>query len=200
MKSLWRNKRLSALLLTGALLIGVFSAAVPASAENEDTLYVTQVEGTTLSTDENSETISIRTVEDLLEMAEGCRLDSWSVGKIFVLENDLELDGSGFEPIPSFGGSFRGQGHTISGLSVKGSYAPAGLFAELQACGEIRDLTVTGTVEPAGSSEYVGGIVGRNAGSITNCRFYGTVTGSSCTGGIVGINLSTGRTALCDSE
>lgn len=59
--------------------------------------------------------ITITTVADLLELTRNCSLDTWSQGKTVRLAADLDLTGAAFTPIPTFGGTFDGQGHTISG-------------------------------------------------------------------------------------
>ena len=66
-------------------------------------------------------TITIATAEDLKELAIQCTLDSWSQGRIVRLQAAIDLSGTDFTPIPTFGGTFEGQGHTISGLSITGS-------------------------------------------------------------------------------
>lgn len=77
---------------------------------------------------DDSDTIYIYDAEDLLELAEYCRLDTWSQGKTVILKADISLDGMDYQPIPSFGGTFDGEGHTISGLSITESIIPAGIF------------------------------------------------------------------------
>ena len=62
-----------------------------------------------------SETVFLRTPEDWTAFVQSCRLDAWSQGKTVRLENDLDL--SGLESVPTFGGTFDGGGHTIKGLS-----------------------------------------------------------------------------------
>ena len=74
------------------------------------------------------ETFHIGTVDDLLQMADSCRLDSWSKNRTVYLDADLELTGSGFAGIPSFSGVFEGQGHTISGLSLVDDGSVIGFF------------------------------------------------------------------------
>ena len=74
-----------------------------------------------LALNQEGGTITIATAEDLKELAVQCTLDSWSQGKTVVLTDDINLSGSGFTPIPTFGGTFDGQGHTISGLTITGS-------------------------------------------------------------------------------
>lgn len=76
--------------------------------------------------------ITIRTPEDLVELSRRCSLDSWSRGKTVVLSADLDLSDVEFSSIPTFGGTFDGQGYTISGLTITGSGNVRGLFRYLQ--------------------------------------------------------------------
>lgn len=149
--------------------------------------------------EEESETIHIRTLDDLREMAENCRLDTWSQGKTFVLEDDLVLDETAeeFLPIPSFGGTFEGGGHSISGFTLEGEDSRAGLFDTLQAEGLVNQLTVVGRVKPGGDSDTIGGIVGINYGTLNGCSFEGSVEGDVSVGGIVGINETSGQVVGC---
>ena len=78
------------------------------------------------------ETFHIGTVDDLLQLADSCRLDSWSKNRTVYLDADLELTGSGFAGIPSFSGVFEGQGHTISGLSLVDDGSVIGFFRYVQ--------------------------------------------------------------------
>ena len=73
-------------------------------------------------------TITIKTVEDLMDLSRNCTLDTWSRGKTVILENDLDLQRTDFTPIPTFGGTFQGNGHKISGLKLGGSGNVRGLF------------------------------------------------------------------------
>lgn len=96
--------------------------------------------------------IHIQTQEDLRALAENCRLDAWSQGKTVILDNDLVLDetAEAFLPIPTFGGTFEGNGHTISGFSLDGENARAGLFDTLQESAVINRLAVAGQVTSSG--------------------------------------------------
>ena len=60
--------------------------------------------------------IWLSTPEDILTLAENCVSDAWSRNKVVVLKNDIDLSGVDFVPIPTFGGTFLGQGFTVSGL------------------------------------------------------------------------------------
>lgn len=119
------------------------------------------------------ETFHIGTVDDLLQLADSCRLDSWSKNRTVYLDADLELTGSGFAGIPSFSGVFEGQGHTISGLSLVNDGSVIGFFRYVQQGANVRDLVIRGRSLPTGSRSTVGGIAGSNAGTLHNCRFEG---------------------------
>ena len=128
------------------------------------------------------ETFHIGTVDDLLQLADSCRLDSWSKNRTVYLDADLELTGSGFAGIPSFSGVFEGQGHTISGLSLVDDGSVIGFFRYVQQGANVRDLVIRGRSMPTGSRSTVGGIAGSNnkrndkAASIEGGNVTGTVT------------------------
>lgn len=146
---------------------------------------------------ENTVTITISKAEDLCQLAKDCALDAWSRDKTVVLTAGLDLTGADFTPIPTFGGVFDGQGHAISGLSLTASGSTVGLFRYVQPGAAVRNLTVKGTVAPEGTRSTVGGIAGRNAGTLQNCAFSGTVRGESAVGGIAGHNEAQGQIIGC---
>ena len=127
-----------------------------------------------------------------MTLSESCKLDTWSEGVTVELEADVSLEGVAFSPIASFSGTFHGNGHTISGLSLSEGLSLAGLFQRVQKDALIEDLNVSGTVKASSTCEAVGGLAGRNAGTIENCTFSGNVAGSSTTGGLVGQNTADG--------
>ena len=145
-------------------------------------------------------TIHIRNAEDLMELSESCKYDAYSRDKTVLLDNDIDLTGATFTPIPTFGGVFNGQGHQISGLSLSGDGAHMGLFRYVQAGGTVQDLTVTGTVDSAGTLTEIGAIVGTNMGTVTGCTFSGSISGKNNVGGIAGTNEATGMIYNCKSE
>ena len=63
--------------------------------------------------------IYLSTADDVLTLAENCIDDNWSIGKTVVLENDIDMSDVVFRGIPTFGGTFYGQGYVISGLSAE---------------------------------------------------------------------------------
>ena len=194
------NRKVSALFLVLIMLFSLITPVFAAEAEEDSKETETTEETQPQETKTPYEVIYIRNVDDLLELADNCRLDTWSQRKMVVLQTDLSLENTEFLSIPSFGGVFNGNGHTISGLYITGSVTPAGFFGQLQVTGVIKNLTVSGTVVPSGDASYVGGIVGENYGTITDCNFTGNITGSSSVGGIAGVNAVTGKIVGCESS
>ena len=90
----------------------------------------------------NAREIHIYSADDLVQLSKSCKLDTYSQGKTVYLDNDVDLSGSDFVPIPTFGGTFEGQGHTVSGLELSGDASHMGLFRYVQAVGTVRDLKV----------------------------------------------------------
>ncbi len=146
------------------------------------------------------EQISIRTIEEFLDFGDNCVSETYSKGKYFVLEADLNLQGTDFRPIPVFAGTFDGQGHGIAGLSVHSSGSGLGLFRYVQENATVKDLNVQGTLAPEGSRENVGGIAGVNRGTIENCTFEGRITAQKALGGIAGCNQESGVIRDCENR
>ena len=135
--------------------------------------------------------------EAFLAFAEACCEESYSLGRVFELACDVDLAGTGFEPIAYFAGTLNGNGHTVSGLSVTRAGSRMGLFRRTGQQAAIYDLNVAGAVLPAGTRQSIGGLVGEHAGSLVSCSFSGEVSGVSDVGGVVGRNTSTGRVSGC---
>lgn len=173
-----RNKGLSALL--AAVMLIQLLAPVAWAAEGD--------------------TITIHTAEELAQLSRNCALDSWSQDKTVCLAADIDLTGTDFQAIPTFGGTFDGGGHTISGLSLTGSGNTQGLFRYLQSGGIIRDLNVEGNLAPTDFRDTVGGIVGDNQGQILRCTFRGSVSGKTDVGGIAGCNRTGGQVISCTAS
>lgn len=142
--------------------------------------------------------IRISNAEELKAFAADCRLDTWSQNKKVYLTADIDLAGENFVSIPTFGGYFDGQGHTISGFYVHKPLSYVGLFNYTQESAVIANLKVEGTVRPGGKQMVVGGIVGDNSGILLNCVFDGVVEANDYVGGIAGYNEISG--VLMDSE
>ena len=114
------------------------------------------------------------------------------------LEGDWEPIGKAtntYKDYVAYGGTFDGDGHTISGLSINATTAYQGLFGYVKG-GEIKDLTVAGSVTTSTtSSAYAAGIVGYGSPvTIENCVNQATVTATKkgYIAGIVGYTSTTG--------
>lgn len=144
------------------------------------------------------ETMYISTVDDFLEFAANCYIDSWSVNKKIVLRNNLDFTGREFVMVPVFAGEFDGNGHTISGIDFTGESYVTAIFRYVEENGVIDSLNVKGNIAALDEQECVGGIVGSNYGTIKNCSFEGTVNGKNTIGGIAAFNKSTGVIKKCE--
>ena len=169
-------KRLTAIVLCVLLLAQLLPAAWAAETPEEE---------------------RIATVEEFLHFADACVLESYSVGRVFSLTADIDLSDSGFEAIPYFAGTLKGNGHAILGLRLTGEGSRQGLFRSLGPDALVQNLMVRGTVAPGGSRCYVGGLVGENQGTLQGCSFEGSVSGLDNVGGLVGENAASGQIRDC---
>ncbi len=149
---------------------------------------------------EQENVININSLRDFIELADDCSLDTFSQGKTVQLNCDIDVSDSGFTSIPTFGGVFNGNGHTVSGLTISKAGSAQGLFRYIQQDGQVLDLNVSGAVRASGSKKKLGGIAGVNYGRIVNCTFSGTVDGQESVGGIAGINEPSGYIKGCRSS
>lgn len=99
--------------------------------------------------------------------------------------------GAGFAPIGSasapFTGSLNGLGHHISGLTIKRpSSSAVGLFGTVGLTGAVHNIGLLGG--SVGANVYVGALVGRNKGRLSNVFAVSTVNGGAMVGGLVGYN------------
>lgn len=145
-----------------------------------------------------SRDIFIRTPQDLLQLASNCGVDAYSKDRQVHLLNDLDMTGLMFEGIPTFGGTFLGNDHSISGIRINGRGSNQGFFRYIQKDGVVKNLHVIGEVATTGSQSRLGGIVGVNHGMIKGSSFAGHVEGSERIGGIAGVNDRTGK--ILDSQ
>ena len=134
--------------------------------------------------------LSIGTLEELEEFARRCSADTYSKGLTVLLTADIDAGGADIS-IPVFLGTFDGRGHKISGLSLQGSNSGYGLFSRIESGATVKNLSVEGTVIPAGTQSAVGGLAGENDGSIEQCSFSGIVAGAESVGGLAGRNGGT---------
>jgi hypothetical protein len=126
----------------------------------------------------------------------GADANDWD--KHFILMADIDLSaytGTSFNiignDIDKFTGVFDGNSHTISNFAYTSTGAvDIGLFGYVSQC-EIKNLGLIDPDVDAGTGDYVGSLVGRNFGTISNCYSNGSVAGGSNVGGLVGFNRGT---------
>ena len=186
------NKKWSCLLLALLLLVTIL---IPVHAEETEEAQEDAAEETVPISEPVF--LEIADKEAFLGFAENCRLDSYSQGLVVTLKNDIDLSGTDFSGIPFFSGVFYGEGHTISGLSLTADGSFQGLFRYLTGSALVSDLVLKGTVTPGGSANSVGGIAGRNDGTVKSCTVQISVSGNSMVGGIAGTNGVTGIIEDC---
>ena len=149
-------------------------------------------------TGEPNDPYLITTAEDLMLLGDNPE----DYDKHFILTADIDLD-----PIlpgrkifdraviaprsfqrAHFTGVFDGNGHKITNLTIDDTGAGndyLGLFGYI-GYGEVRNLGLEGG--SVSGDERVGGLVGDNSGTLSNCYFTGSVTGNDHVGGLVGAN------------
>jgi hypothetical protein len=106
------------------------------------------------------------------------------------LDTNLDLTSRTYTAavIPSFYGTFNGNSHTISNLTINGG-SVLGLFGYIEN-GSVTSLGME-NVDISGTGNYVSGLCGYNYGTITNCYSTGSVTGSKSVSGLCGRNDGT---------
>ena len=147
------------------------------------------------------EWVEIDSLEDLMTLAKATDADT--LGKHYRLTADLDLKGVTFPGIGSeaapFTGTFDGQGHTISNVTItKTDGTDVGFFNVIKGA-TIKNLKLV-EVNISGK-ENVGGLVGytqaeldqadlskNKANLVGNCSVTGTVSGEKNVGGLIGLN------------
>lgn len=169
--------RFAAVLFATALFgLGVVTGSVAAQPDCATITYA-----------EHPDSLGIQTVEQLQCVASNPTAD-------YTLRRDIDAsktegwnNGTGFEPVKEFRGTFDGNGYAVRDLTIdRADQSEVGLFAStgsgaLVTNVELRNADVTG-------NEYVGTLVGRNNGEVSDSHVSGDVTGERNVGGLVGFN------------
>ena len=106
--------------------------------------------------------------------------------------NTSWIDGDGWTPIgesewtENFNGVFEGNGHTIANLFIESDENGVGLFGETGEWSDIRGIGLT-SVDVTGSN-FVGALVGRSTGRISESYAAGRVSGIKRVGVLLGEN------------
>lgn len=129
----------------------------------------------------------------------------------YELHADIDLsctagwdNGKGFRPIGNsanpFSGVFNGNGHRITGLRIARFgivTTDIALFGATSANAQIANVRVQDAV--VAGCDFVGILVGKNAGTLTNCHVAGVVSGSGSFGGLIGCNSQGGLVERCSA-
>ena len=109
-------------------------------------------------------------------------------GKQFKLMEDIDLSGIRYSRsvIPGMEGTFDGNSHKLSGLTIQGSDGYDGLFGHLEPGAQVKNLGIVDV--NITSARCVGALVADNWGTVTRCYSSGSVRGTESVGGLVGIN------------
>lgn len=197
------KKRTLVVCLIAALVLPSLRVTLSAHAEavNEDSdkgtdevmehLQDAQEQDETLTYDED-QVIRISSNEDLKELAKNCTLDTWSRDKVVILDADLDFTSEGITLIPTFGGIFLGQGHTIKGFVIEGTSNNIGFFRYVQETGQVWNLNIQMDATAGTGHSGIGILAGQNKGLISGCSVNGTMNVNNDAGLLVGINEVSG--------
>ena len=161
----------------------------------------------TLTVTEKTEptTYTISTAEQLYEFATKVNAGNNTACAVLTADITLLID-TNWTPIGNdsnqYKGTFDGDGHTITGLSVdiqSDNTIYAGLFGFLGEGGTIKNLSLADSkITCSGNRVYAGGVCGWNTGTIQNCYNTGDVSGTGTSsygyvyaGGVCGWNTGT---------
>ena len=90
--------------------------------------------------------VYIANAADLKDLSEKCMIDSYSADKVVVLDADIDVSGTGFTYIPFFSGTFEGNGHTISGITIEVTNPERGFIGTVGETGTIKELNLNCTI------------------------------------------------------
>lgn len=140
---------------------------------------------------EDGKTYEVYNAEGLKNIAELVN-EEWKLGINITLTDNIDLTDIDWTPIgkddnKAYTGTFDGNGKTITGLTVTGSYKYAGLFGDIDENGTVKNVVLEGVqITSDNSSGYAGGVAGDSWGTIENCSVSGSVSGTTFAGGVVG--------------
>lgn len=152
--------------------------------------------------DKTTETYYAYTAEGLKKWAEGIQNGTISLNAKCLLFDDIDFSGSeAWTPVGSsdngFTGTFDGQGHTISNMTIAGNQY-AGMFAYING-GQVQNVEFKNIeILQNPNNQYVGVVAGYNNGTISHCQITdGTAYINNTDGSIGGIAGQNDGTISC---
>ena len=122
-----------------------------------------------------------------------------TASKTVTLNKDITLPSANYiSPFNSFRGTFNGNGHTISNLTININQDNNALFKKLENGAVIKNLYLK-NVNITGKGFYTAGLVSQCYGRIEQCGVQGSISSNNATGGIVG-ELNGGTIKDCYSD
>ena len=152
--------------------------------------------------DPNTKTYYAYTADGLKDWAEKVKSGDVGPDAKCLLFDDIDFGGEEWTPVGSFDdgftGTFDGQGHTISNMTIAGSEY-AGLFAYIEKGGKVQNVEFKNIEIPRNeNNQYVGVVAGYNDGIIAHCQITdGTAYINNTTGSIGGIAGQNEGTISC---
>ncbi len=185
-------KKLTVWMLCLAMAVGMLPGL--ARGAKADDIYEDVAEG--LVWNSTKTRFEISSYAGLLAFADIVNREGGNPSANAILLNDIDASasdtGSTWTPIGEdkehkYTGTFDGQKNEITGLTTKDTNANyVGLFGYVGKKGSVQNVgMVEGSIT---GNEYVGGVVGRNEGTVTNCYNTASVSGGDHVGGVVGEN------------
>ncbi len=153
--------------------------------------------------DSNTKTYTVYNADGLMNVAELVNGGKTDIN--ITLNTDIDLTGKDWTPIGtdydnSYTGTFDGGGHTITGLTVTTNDEYVGLFGWLGKAGTVKNVVMEGIQITCNHRlGYAGGVAGFSWGTIENCSVSGSVSGTVCVGGVVGVQRD-GSITGCSSS
>ena len=209
-------------ILSIALCLALVMSYVPmvsitvSAAAADITVTIDTGASVTLRDADGDDYYDIGTADELYAFAAAINVGKYDINSeltadIVVNENvltetgELNGDGSDFRVWPRTGysfyysGSFNGRNHTVSGLYFNDSSASAiGFFSCVNKAGTVQNVGVIDSYFNGNGT--IGGVVGRNHGTLENCYSDTTVSGDhQSIGGVVGANDNGGTVRNCHS-
>lgn len=146
-----------------------------------------------------SNIIQIQTLEKKISTPED--LQNISLTGIYILTNDIDLEGVDFKTIDKFNGTLDGNGYCIKNLTINANQSYVGLFGHFN--GTVKNLTLENvniTInETANNLLYIGGLAGCSiGGNFDNITVSGNIYANNCSyvGGIAGYLYKTDQKEL----
>ena len=140
---------------------------------------------------EDDGTYTVTSADGLMNVAELVNGGKTDIN--ITLDKNIDLTGKDWTPIGtsarnSYKGTFDGDGHTITGLTVTTNDEDVGLFGHLNRAGTVKNVVMEGIQITSNqiNGGSIGGVVGFSWGTIENCSVSGSVSGTVYVGGVVG--------------